>query len=143
VGAGPPRLGPPPPPRAAIGWVARSTPPEARFLVNAAGWLGTVDRGEDGGWWLLPLAGRQVSTPPVIYTYGQAAYVRDVKRQTAWLRDGKEQAPEQIAAFMRANGYGYVYATASAHLLRPEPLLQSGLFEELFRQGQVSILRLR
>jgi hypothetical protein len=137
------RAGRPRPPRAAIGWVARSTPPEARFLVNAAGWLGTVDRGEDGGWWLLPLAGRQVSTPPVIYTYGQAAYVRDVKRQTAWLRDGKEQAPEQIAAFMRANGYGYVYATASAHLLRPEPLLQSGLFEELFRQGQVSILRLR
>lgn len=129
--------------RAAIAWVADSTPPEARFLVNTAGWLGNVDRGEDGGWWLLPLAGRQVSTPPVVYTYGQGAYVRDVKRQTAWLRDAKEPAPPQIAAFMRANGYQYVYATVGARLLAPALLLQSGLFEELHRQGRVSILRLR
>src|SRR5205823_2189039 len=41
----------------AIAWIARYTPPNARFLINAASWLG-ADRGIDGGWWLMPLTGR-------------------------------------------------------------------------------------
>ncbi|MEP7188237.1 MAG: DUF6541 family protein, partial [Roseiflexaceae bacterium] len=38
---------------AAISWAAQHTPPDARFLINAAPWLNT-GRGADGGWWLLP-----------------------------------------------------------------------------------------
>ncbi|MCS7278108.1 MAG: hypothetical protein NZ531_04580, partial [Aquificaceae bacterium] len=72
---------------AAITWAARATPPDARFVVGAVGWLYDVDRGADGGWWLLPLAGRQVSTPPVIYNYGAPSDVAAVKRDTSWLRD--------------------------------------------------------
>ncbi|GAB4204485.1 MAG: hypothetical protein OHK0022_29700 [Roseiflexaceae bacterium] len=129
--------------RAAIAWAAANTPPDARFLVNTAGWLGNVDRGADGGWWLLPLAGRQVSTPPVVYTYAADTFVRQVKHGSSWLRKPDQRSPTEIAAFMRDNGYGYVYATDGARLLSPERLLGSGLFDELHRAGTISLLRLR
>lgn len=64
--------------RAAIAWAAAQTPREARFLVNAAPWLATARRGADGGWWLLPLAGRWTTAPPVLFTYGEPDYVRHV-----------------------------------------------------------------
>ena len=62
---------------AAISWVAQHTPADARFLINAAPWLNT-GRGADGGWWLMPLAGRWTSTPPALYDYGPADYVREI-----------------------------------------------------------------
>ncbi len=129
--------------RAASAWAAANTPADARFLVNTVGWLGNVDRGADGGWWLLPLAGRQVSTPPVVYTYAPDAFVREVKHGSGWLRKPDERSPAEIAAFMRQRGYGYVYATDDARLLSAGRLLGTGLFEELHRVGKVSLLRLR
>jgi hypothetical protein len=127
----------------AIAWVARNTPAEARFVVNTAGWLYDVDRGADGGWWLLPLAGRQVSAPPVIFTYGGPDFVRGVKAETAWLRDGAGRDPEALAQFMAQRGYGYVFATGRGASVDAARLRASPRFEELHREGDVSIFRTR
>ena len=67
---------------AAITWIEVHTAPDARFLIGAAPWLPSADRGVDGGWWLLPLAGRWTSTPPVIFDYGPADYVRATRERT-------------------------------------------------------------
>ncbi|HWQ13320.1 MAG TPA: DUF6541 family protein [Roseiflexaceae bacterium] len=127
----------------AVAWAARATPPDARFVVDTAPWLYTVDRGGDGGWWLLPLAGRQVSTPPVVFNYGPEAYVRAVKKETRWLRSGEAEDPAALAAFMRERGYTHVFATGRSRALDLGRLRASPLFEELYRDGDVSILRLR
>lgn len=128
---------------AAIAWAARATPPDARFVVGTAGWLYDVDRGADGGWWLLPLAGRQVSTPPVIYNYGAPADVAAIKRDTAWLRDhGATASAEELAAFMREHGYDYVYASGRPGALRAETLRTTPLFECVYEEGGVAIFRL-
>jgi hypothetical protein len=128
---------------AAINWVASSTPPDASFVVNTAGWLADVDRGADGGWWLLPLAGRRVSTPPVVYTYGSAAYVASVKRDTAWLRNAGLVDVAKLATFMRSQGYTYAYATTSGQTLTPERLRVSPLFKEVYANSSVAIFELR
>lgn len=129
---------------AAIAWVASAIPPEARFVVGTAGWLYDVDRGVDGGWWLLPLTGRQVSTPPVIFNYGAPADVATIKRDTAWLRErGANADAAQLAAFMRDRGYQYVYASERPGGIRAAPLRESAFFETLFSAGDVTILRLR
>ncbi|MGB9750786.1 hypothetical protein [Roseiflexus castenholzii] len=129
---------------AAIEWAARATPPDARFVVGTAGWLYDVDRGADGGWWLLPLAGRQVSTPPVIYNYGVPDDVAIIKRDTSWLRDhGAAANAGELAAFMRERGYGYVYASERPGALRPEALRNASLFECVYDKGGVAIFRLR
>lgn len=127
----------------AIAWAARETPPDARFVVNTAGWLGDVDRGADGGWWLLPLAGRQVSTPPVVFNYGPEAYVRRVKDETSWLRGGAGAGPEALAVFMRERGFTHVFATARGASVDVARLRESPLFDELHRDDDVSIFRLR
>lgn len=127
----------------AIQWVAQATPPDARFVVNSAPWLYAVSRGADGGWWLLPLAGRHTSTPPVVYNYGSPAYVQAVEAETSWLRSGAGTDPAALATFMREYGYGYVFATGRGASVDPARLRQAPEFEELHRDEDVSIFRLR
>jgi hypothetical protein len=111
-------------------------------VVDTAGWLYTVDRGGDGGWWLLPVAGRLVCTPPVVFNYGPEAYVRAVEAETRWLRSGAAADPAALAAFMREGGYTHVFATGRARSLDLGRLRASPLFRELYHDGDVSILAL-
>jgi hypothetical protein len=126
----------------AIAWAAEETAPDARFVVNTAGWLGDVDRGADGGWWLLPLAGRGVSTPPVVFNYGPEAYSAAVKEQTAWLRGGEGANPAALADFMRRHDYEYVYTTARGTSVDAGRLSASPLFDPVYSDGDVRIFRL-
>ncbi|MDD5370595.1 MAG: hypothetical protein PHQ40_16045, partial [Anaerolineaceae bacterium] len=64
---------------AAIQWVQANTPQDARFFINTVPWQGVSRRGVDGGWWLLPLTGRQTELPPVIYDWGIKDYVSQVR----------------------------------------------------------------
>lgn len=127
---------------AALRWAQSGLPRDARVVVNTAGWLDDVDRGADGGWWLLPLAGVQVSTPPVVFNYGAPDYVQAVKRQTAWLRQVTDLTPAQLAEFMRREGYTHAYATSAGPALKDEQLRGAPEFVELFRQGRVTIYQL-
>jgi len=129
--------------RAAISWAAANTPPNARFAINTDGWLYTITRGGDGGWWLLPLAGRQVSTPPVIYNYGSREYTAEVERVTNWLRDAKDKTPAELAEWMHANGFGYAYATKNGRLFNSVQLAASPLFSEVYHSDEVSIFALK
>lgn len=54
---------------AALDWIERELPDDARVAVNAWKWLGNTWAGSDGGAWLLPLTGRASTTPPVDYIY--------------------------------------------------------------------------
>jgi hypothetical protein len=126
----------------AIEWARVHTPPDARFVVNTAGWLADVDRGADGGWWLLPLASRQVSTPPVVFTYAPEADVARIKHDTAWLRTAGELDAAQLADFMRREGYNFAYASASQPTINAGRLRASPLFVERYRNPGVSIFEL-
>ncbi len=107
---------------AALAWAAAETPPDARFLVNAAPWLPGARRGADGGWWLLPLAGRWTSAPPVVYVYGPPEYVAHVNAVADTVigyGPGQEQA---ILDLIRAEGITHIY------LVDGSGPLQAGLF---------------
>lgn len=51
----------------AFDWIRRSTPADARFLVNGFFPNPGVVVGSDGGWWLPLLARRQSTLPPILY----------------------------------------------------------------------------
>jgi len=123
---------------AAISWVAEHTPPDARFLINAAPWLGT-GRGADGGWWLLPLAGRWTSTPPALYNYGPTAYVRETHARTQQLlkfTSGQEQALYQL---IDRDQISYIYLGANPKPITAAAFPASQGFEQVYAQSGVTI----
>ena len=97
--------------------MAQNTPADARFLINAAPWLDTADRGADGGWWLLPLAGRWTSTPPVLSVYGPPDYVRDVRARNAVVIGYAKGQEQQLYQMLDRERIDYVYLGP-----RPAPL---------------------
>lgn len=125
--------------RAAIAWAASSTPPDARFLVNAAPWLPTARRGADGGWWLLPLAGRWTTAPPVLYVYGDPEYVAHVNAVADTLigyRPGGEQAVLDLIA---AEGITHIYLVAGKGPLQAELFAGRPGFTQVYAQDGVTI----
>ncbi len=126
----------------AMDWIANNTASDARFAINTDGWLYDVSRGTDGGWWILPITGRAVSTPPVIFTFGQPEYTNQVVAQTKWLREATERTPAELASWMQANGYTYAYATPTGRIFSVAKLSQSPLFTERFHNASVSIFEL-
>lgn len=99
---------------AAIDWISANTPPDARILTAATLWLPDAERGADGGWWVVPLAKRWSSTPPVLFTYAPPAEVAVIQQRTRALANLK--AGEEVATIERiveANDIGYVYVGTS------------------------------
>ena len=122
----------------AISWVSEHTPPDARFLINAAPWLGT-GRGSDGGWWLLPLAGRWTSTPPALYEYGSADYVRQTRERTLQLlafAPGHEQALYQLTD---RDQISYIYLGPASKPITAAAFPTSQGFEQVYAQDGVTI----
>ncbi|NTU83323.1 MAG: hypothetical protein HGA45_28805, partial [Chloroflexales bacterium] len=126
--------------RAAISWAAANTPPDARFLVNAAPWLPSARRGTDGGWWLLPLAGRNTTMPPVLYVYGAPEYVAHVNAvadAVAGYAPGSEQT---ILDLIAAEGITHIYLTEGKGPLRPELFAGRPGFTQVYAQDGVTIV---
>ncbi len=125
---------------AAIAWVAEHTAPDARFLINATPWLPDADRGVDGGWWLLPLAGRYVSTPPVLFTYGapdEVRAARAVSRQVANFRPGQEQ---QLYQMIAREHITHIYLGPQPGPLSPATFADNPAFEKIYERDGVIIL---
>ncbi|GAC1548501.1 MAG: hypothetical protein NVS2B7_24450 [Herpetosiphon sp.] len=132
----------------ALQWIALHTPSDARFVVNTTQWLYDIGRGVDGGWWLLPLTGRQMSTPPVIYTYGPAAYVVTTQQSVSALLQLQQPADiakgaAGVASWMQQRGFQYAYATLEGPEVFVASLRESPQFEQVYGDEQVGIFKLR
>ncbi|MBX7253656.1 MAG: hypothetical protein K1X50_16870, partial [Candidatus Promineofilum sp.] len=93
----------------ALDWMAVNLPADARVAVNAWQWLGATWAGSDGGAWIVPLTGRQTTTPPVdhIYDAGLFAEVRAFNEAAAAITDWSDPA---AADWLRGQGVSHVYA---------------------------------
>jgi hypothetical protein len=61
----------------ALEWIDDNLPSRAVFLIDVTPWLGSW-RGVDGGWWIMPLTGRQTVLPPVAYTWGEPEIIQAI-----------------------------------------------------------------
>ena len=126
----------------ALEWAQNHLPPDARVAINTDPWLYDVSRGVDGGWWLLPMSGHHVSTPPVIFTYGSRDYYDLVTAETSWLREQEPRSPEEIARWLHDHHYTHVYATPQGHQFIIQYLADSPLFTPVYQNSAVSIFAL-
>ncbi|MCG8348018.1 MAG: hypothetical protein MI924_09600 [Chloroflexales bacterium] len=123
----------------AINWVEENTPADARFLINTAPWLPAANRGIDGGWWLLTLANRWISTPPVLYTYGEPDYVsrvQELNREVAGFQPGKE---EELYRLIDREQITHIYTTTWSGPLKSATFADSNAFAKIYDRDGVSI----
>jgi hypothetical protein len=96
----------------ALEWLDDELPPEAVFLIDVTPWLGSW-RGVDGGWWIMPLTGRQTILPPVVYGWGKLDVIEPINalaRRTHALAqtfEGAEYCQELDDLLQEANATHY------------------------------------
>ncbi|WP_298820144.1 hypothetical protein [Chloroflexus sp.] len=126
--------------RAAIAWIKDHTPPNARFLVNAAPWLPGVARGNDGGWWITPLTGRWMSTPPALFVYGDVDAAEAARRRSQQIIDFGNGQPIDLDHLITTEQIDYIY-TSAAGPLQPELFADKTGYEPVFAQDGIVIYR--
>jgi hypothetical protein len=124
--------------RAALAWIAAQTPADARFLVNAAGWMPAVPRLNDGGGWITPLTGRWASLPPITFVYADAAVQAQVRSAAALVRAAAPGRLAALDAYLTTADIDYVYTSARGPLT-PQLLYPLERLWPVFQQGDVVI----
>jgi hypothetical protein len=127
----------------ALEWVAQHTPPDARFLVNAAPWLNRAYRGTDAGWWIMPLTGRWTSTPPSLYDYGSPEYVNEIASRSAQVATLRPSQEAELDAIVRANDITHVFIGAKGGPLKPDMFWGRPQYEAVYDQDGVVIFAVR
>lgn len=124
--------------RTAVTWIKDHTPPTARFLINAAPWLPGVARGNDGGWWIMPLTGRWTSTPPALFVYGDADAAQATRQRSQQIIDLGNGQPIDLDHLISVEQIDYVY-TSPAGPLRPELFASKPGYTVVFAQDGIVI----
>lgn len=130
------------PDTAGLDWANEHLPAEARVLVNSWRWLGETWAGSDGGAWIVPLTGRESTTPPVDYVFSLELYLQTRAVNAAATAIEDWSAPE-ATAFMRENGVTHVFVGRKGGFLDPAALLDNPDLDSLYQHDGVFIFTLR
>jgi len=105
----------------AIEWVAANTPLEARFMTNVTHWQYKTYRGEDGGWWIMPLTGRETLLPPALYMLGARGTVENINNIAETVSQLQDCSPEFWDLVQEAE-VSHIYLVEGRGSLQPEGL---------------------
>lgn len=128
--------------RPAIQWIADNVSQDETILINPFLWGYGIYAGQDGGYWITPLAGRKTMPPPILYAYGSAD---EVKRVDEICKQVLAQAnnPQALSGLLKEQHIRYVYLGRRGGVLSAKLLAQSGLFQTLYSHDGVWIFEVR
>jgi hypothetical protein len=112
---------------AAMAWIRDNIPEDEVVVINPTGWGYGLYMGNDGGYWIAPLTGRQTIPPPALYGMSNAAR-REVNGFVESLLPIGEDA-EALGNLLREYGFHYVYLGSRGGVISPRSLEESDLFE--------------
>lgn len=128
--------------RPALAWITENTPSQAGFLINPFSWGYGTYAGNDGGFWIAPLAGRRTIPPPVIFALDaspeQFTEVNDISRRALQAA----QDPAALHALMRENGLDYLYIGARGGAFSLSRLSASPLFRLRYQNGGTAVFEI-
>jgi len=128
---------------AAMDWIRRHVPSDARFLINVRHWQGGTYVGTDGGYWIPLLTGRDTILPPAIYIYGSAEYVKginDLAEAVVAIESFDEESTRQL---LEDSGVTHVYIGARGGSITPQMLMGSPYYWPVYSNGAVWIFQLQ
>jgi hypothetical protein len=120
--------------QAALDWIARHTPTDAKFLVNGWLWLNGTWANSDGGGWIWPLTERETTLPPNDYLF-QPEWWRAVNAFNARAAQVQDWSAPEALALLREAGVTHVFIGAKGGTLRPEMFIYSPNYHLLYTNG--------
>jgi hypothetical protein len=124
---------------AALDWVKRHTPADARFFVNTTAWGYGMYRGTDGGGWLLPTTGRWSLAPTIFYPFGADTLTAETWQDWSKRASIVTDCQTDFWELVEEADLNYVYVREGAGGLRDQELLACDRLRKLYDNGDVSI----
>lgn len=127
----------------AMQWIEKNVPEQASVLINPFSWGYGIYAGNDGGFWITPLAGRKTIPPPILYGLGENLAV--ITEVTEFTRQAIELSkdPPSLYTLMQAKQVDYLYCGVRGGVFDPTLFQASPLFEEVFAGDGVWIFKRR
>ena len=125
----------------ALKWVNENMQPSARFFINATPWQGMTLRGTDGGYWIMPYAGRFTVVLPVIYAFGNSD---DAQRFLDWSKRASEitQCDQTFWTLVKDARLDSVYIHDGQGSLQRQSLESCRGVDKIYDREGVSIYKL-
>jgi hypothetical protein len=129
--------------RPAIAWIDEHLPEQATILVNPFTWGYGLYAGNDGGYWITPLTGRQTIPPPVLYGFDNRT--DKILGINEIIRKAMENSsdPTALHSLMKEENIGYLFIGRRGGVFSPRSVQESGLFQLLYQKDGVWIFQTR
>ncbi len=125
----------------ALDWIEKNTPAAARFFINGVPWQGSLYRGVDGGYWIMPETGRFTVVPPVAIAMGSA---QDIALYEGWAQRASSitGCDQNFWSLVNETNLDYIYLSQGTGSLKPQALAGCGGISQVYAQEGVSIYRI-
>ncbi|MEK6376068.1 MAG: hypothetical protein AABO58_25615 [Acidobacteriota bacterium] len=120
----------------AMRWIARNTPPGARFAVDARPWTGPAWVGVDGGYWISVATGRESILPPLLYAWTLP------RAEVARINTVLEQWSDRRWDVLRGAGVTHIYCGSLSPPSRRATLLADPRARLIYRDGGAVVFEL-
>jgi hypothetical protein len=127
--------------QAGIAWLAENLPAEATIAVHSWRWLGNTYSATDGGIWIVPLTGRQTTTPPADYVYNPSLY-RQLNAFNEAAAATEDWADPAAARWLREQGVTHIYVGARGGFFNPAVLNRNPEMSLLYQHDGVFVFAL-
>jgi hypothetical protein len=124
----------------ALAWAEAHLPADAEVLINPFLWGYGIYAGQDGGYYLTPLAGRATVPPPVLYAEGPRPRIETILEISRQVENLGRDAPG-LRRLMDAHGLTHVFLGRRGGVISPKALKQSDLFEVIYDHDGVTIFK--
>lgn len=126
----------------ALTWVGEALPGDAHLAVNAWRWSGATWAGSDGGAWIVPLAGRGTTTPPVDYIYNRELFagVRTFNEKAMATEDWSDPV---AAAWLAEQGVSHIFVGARGGYFDPAKLSRNPALEMVYQHDGAFVFAIK
>ncbi len=125
----------------ALDWIEKNTPATARFFINSVSWQGSVYRGVDGGYWIMPATGRFMVVPPVAIGMGSA---QDIDLYEGWAQRASSitGCDANFWSLVKETNLDYIYLRQGTGSLKPAALAGCGGVSLVYNREGVFIYQI-